>query len=238
MAAHQNPLAKHIIEIPAVATPFYDDIAKQQTVLADEKIVLNGTFYETPAQTFISRGYSRNVLFYSYGPDLSAAILTVRGTQNGMEVTDTTPGPVGGNSSETTKLFDTITSITTDTNVAGISVTGGYRVLTRPINTNYTNPNFNLVCYGLTVCNPDAAEFSVYATQIFTRNVDMNLQLGSAPYYGIQTLISGDATELYTYNFDEAGEPAIAYPFWDSFLVGFDLQEGHVARVFAPLIGR
>jgi hypothetical protein len=235
----KNVLERYILEIPAV-NPLYNDIALIQDVDADESFILNGNFYQNSflVPSFIARGYSRNLVFSSTD-NLSAANITINGTQNGMGVSETLTGPNVG-IVESVKFYDTITSITTDTDLTNISVSGGLVVITRPLRTNYTSPNFNLVCYGLTVCNPQngaGAGFDIFATQIFISGVDLNLQLDDQPAFGINALVTGSGNPLYTYNLDDAEN--ISYAFWDAFLVRYTFTDvGQLGRVFFPLIGR
>lgn len=92
-----------------------DICATQQQNVGDGALILNGNLVDplTHTVSFMTRGYSRQVSITSTN-DLSAINFTVKGTQNGVPITEIIGGP-GGPANPTVytdETFDIVTSIT------------------------------------------------------------------------------------------------------------------------------
>jgi hypothetical protein len=107
---------------PAVNNSLSVICATQDTAGAGN-LILNGDFVEpiTGTMSFKNRGYSRNVSFTLAGN----ASVDIKGTENGVIIEENGLVIGGGILVYSANTYDTITSITVDQAVIGISVGGG-----------------------------------------------------------------------------------------------------------------
>lgn len=97
------------------------EIALTQTPVTGKNLVLNGSYANTVTGTvsLIARGFVRKINL-SFTGDFRGATFTVKGTQNGVPITNIVTGLNGGNAF-TTEYFDTVTNIS----VTGVIPGGG-----------------------------------------------------------------------------------------------------------------
>jgi hypothetical protein len=97
------------------------EIGLTQTPVTGKNLVLNGSYANTVTGTvsLIARGFVRKINL-SFTGDFRGATFTVKGTQNGVPITNIVTGLNGGNAF-TTEYFDTVTNIS----VTGVIPGGG-----------------------------------------------------------------------------------------------------------------
>lgn len=182
----------------------------------------------------------------SHGANLAGATFTITGFQNGAPVTATFNGPNANLTVDSVVVFDTITSILfAGAGLSGreFSATGGEIAYTRPLFVNWSNPNTNLMSYGLSVRNTAARDHAVFAAQVFTAGVSFEVQTNNQEKYGLFVLEDNTNTS-YIYR----GLPAplvdgtsVAYPLWDAFIVVVHFvvdDDPEPAVIVFPQIGR
>jgi len=129
------------------------DVCLIQDATGPVNLVLNGNL-ANPTYTgtytsisFIAQGYSRQVSFTSTN-DLSGAIFTIGGTQNGVFVIEDVTGP-NADTVYSVNVYDIISFVSVDTPITGIKVGTGYNgffpLLLPNINTpTFLNYNFSV----------------------------------------------------------------------------------------------
>lgn len=99
------------------------DIAAEQTVSSGSVFALNGSLGDATARKVIFNGYSRSISI-----TLTATVrtnVTVRGRQNGTDVSETIRFENGTNTNPSVMAYDEITSVTVDQAVTGASIRAG-----------------------------------------------------------------------------------------------------------------
>lgn len=135
-------------------------VAFPQNVAAPGDLILNGNFSlpTTTTINFINRGFIPTVSLTSSN-NLSAAIFTINGVQNGAVVNEIINGP-NNNTVTTTGFFDIISSISVNLPVNGISVGTGLDGFF-PL---YVIPNSGASTFSLSsTFSPYALSFRTYA---------------------------------------------------------------------------
>lgn len=246
--------ARFIIEIPQSNTTF-NEVCQIQSVKASNTGIYIASLNGTIGKNFINLGYSRSVTIVSHGDDLSAGTFTVTGFQNGAYVTTGLLQGPGPDEIIDTKdipdapyVFDSITSIEVSDNLLGdeFSVGSGGLAYSRPQFVNWSNPNTNLMSYGLSVRNPALARtILVHAAQVFTYGVPFATQIIDLNRYGLYQLPGTGDTREYLYRGMAAPVSAdaigVGFPLWDAFIVSVDFSldaEPVSTWVVFPQIGR
>lgn len=120
------------------------DVCLIQDTTGNVNLVINGNLAANGDVSFISNGYSRQLSFTSAN-NLSAAVFTIYGSQNGVPIIETLNGP-NANTVYSTKIYDVITTITSSIAVTGISIgTGhsGFFQLINPVISGVNTLNYN-----------------------------------------------------------------------------------------------
>lgn len=120
------------------------DVSLIQDTTGNVNLVLNGNLASNGSVSFIENGYSRQLSFTSAN-NLSSAVFTIYGTQNGVAIIETINGP-NANSVYSVNIYDVVTNITSSIAVTGVSIgTGhsGYFQLLTPVISGISNLNYN-----------------------------------------------------------------------------------------------
>jgi hypothetical protein len=120
------------------------DVCLIQDTTGNVNLVLNGNLASNGDVSFIENGYCRQLSFTSAN-NLSSAVFTIYGTQNGVAIIETINGP-NANTVYSVNIYDVVTNITSSIAVSGISIgTGhsGFFQLLMPTISGITNLNYN-----------------------------------------------------------------------------------------------
>lgn len=120
------------------------DVCLIQDTTGNVNLVLNGNLASGGHVSFIENGYSRQLSFSS-ASDLSSAVFTIYGIQNGVAIIETINGP-NANTVYSVNIYDVVTNITSSIAVTGISIgTGhsGFFQLLMPTIGGISNLNYN-----------------------------------------------------------------------------------------------
>ncbi len=238
--------ARFLVTIPPISTAF-NEICQLQSIQPSPSGIYTAKLNGTLGNSFINYGYSRSVIIDSAGDDLSGGTFTIKGFQNGAPVT---VGPVAGPAAnlaiDSVAIFDTVTSIEWSDDLIGseFSATGGEIAYTRPLFLNWSNPNTNLMSYGLSVRNTPGRTFEVKGIQVFTAGIPIDDQVAAPSTYGIFDLqpTGTDAQFIYRgFAGPAVGGTAVSYPLWDAFIVSVVFAVNDDAQSFVvafPQIGR
>lgn len=192
----------------------------------------------------IKLGYGRTITITSAG-NLTTSDFTVTGIQNGYPVTAVIAGPNNGTTDTASVihgLFDVVTSIQVSGAAAAVAFTVGLGKIaaTRPLRVNWDNPNFNIVGYGLSILNPNAALTVAYATQIMTYNATYYDMTNNSAAYGVYTIKAANNDLLDIIPFGDGTPTGLGTStFWDAFFVAFTFVDlAGSGQVWFPQIGR
>jgi hypothetical protein len=120
------------------------DVCLIQDTTGNVNLVLNGNLASGGHVSFIENGYSRQLSFSS-ASNLSSAVFTIYGIQNGVAIIETINGP-NANTVYSVNIYDVVTNITSSIAVTGISIgTGhsGFFQLLMPTISGISNLNYN-----------------------------------------------------------------------------------------------
>jgi hypothetical protein len=120
------------------------DVCLIQDTTGNVNLVLNGNLASSGDVRFIDNGYARQLSFTSAN-DLSAAVFTIYGVQNGVAIIETINGP-NATTVYSVNIYDVVTNITSSIAVTGISIgTGhsGFFQLLMPTISGINNLNYN-----------------------------------------------------------------------------------------------
>ncbi len=120
------------------------DVCLIQDTTGNVNLVLNGNLAARGDVSFIENGYARQLSFTSAN-NLSTAVFTIYGTQNGVAIVETINGP-NANTVYSVNIYDIVTNITSSIAVTGVSIgTGhsGFFQLVMPTISGITNLNYN-----------------------------------------------------------------------------------------------
>lgn len=133
------------------------DVCLIQDTTGNVNLVLNGNLASSGDVSFINNGYVRQLSFTSAN-DLSAAVFTIYGMQNGVAIIETINGP-NANTVYSVNIYDVVTNITSSIAVSGVSIgTGhsGFFQLLMPTISGISNLNYNFTLgstFGTNVIN-------------------------------------------------------------------------------------
>lgn len=120
------------------------DVCLIQDTTGNVNLVLNGNLASNGDVSFVNNGYARQLSFTSAN-NLSAAVFTIYGIQNGVAIIETINGP-NANTVYSVNIYDVVTNITSSVAVSGISIgTGhsGFFQLLMPTISGISNLNYN-----------------------------------------------------------------------------------------------
>lgn len=120
------------------------DVCLIQDTTGNVNLVLNGNLASGGHVSFIENGYSRQLSFSS-ASNLSSAVFTIYGIQNGVAIIETINGP-NANTVYSVNIYDVVTNITSSIAVTGISIGTGYSgffQLLMPTISGISNLNYN-----------------------------------------------------------------------------------------------
>ncbi len=120
------------------------DVCLIQDTTGNVNLVLNGNLASGGNVSFIENGYSRQLSFSAAG-NLSSAVFTIYGIQNGVAIIETINGP-NANTVYSVNIYDVVSNITSSIAVTGISIgTGhsGFFQLLMPTISGISNLNYN-----------------------------------------------------------------------------------------------
>jgi hypothetical protein len=120
------------------------DVCLIQDTTGNVNLVLNGNLASNGDVRFIDNGYARQLSFISTN-NLSSAVFTIYGVQNGVAIIETINGP-NATTVYSVNIYDVVTNITSSIAVTGISIgTGhsGFFQLLMPTISGITNLNYN-----------------------------------------------------------------------------------------------
>jgi hypothetical protein len=120
------------------------DVCLIQDTTGNVNLVLNGNLASNGDVRFIDNGYARQLSFISTN-NLSSAVFTIYGVQNGVAIIETINGP-NATTVYSVNIYDVVTNITSSIAVTGISIgTGhsGFFQLLMPTISGISNLNYN-----------------------------------------------------------------------------------------------
>jgi len=206
------------------------DVCLIQNIAGAANLVLNGNLVDKTTNTlnFLKYGYSRQVSLTSAN-NLSARQFTITGIQNGVILNETIGGP-NNNTVYSTNVFDTITAISVNGAVNGISIGTGWQGFFPLIDINLEKDVIN---YTLTLAtdgnNNSIAIFGTIDNIVNNGDTYLNMVANNYNLFTVKTL--GVVNQFAYYNYP--GTSASLNPIYSSFVI--QLGTAAAAAINVPI---